>query len=193
MSTGYTEPVRKGKITSLREFVISCLSAFGRDMTPEEVMKPLVIDEDSYYAKGLRDAKEELVAVNCITAKEATKEANKEYESEYHSYTKSIREGEKEQQRYKDMLAQVVSWKLPSEKHENMKRFMTEQLTDSMRFDDYTPPEPTKRTGKEWLADKKRILKHDISYYKEGLARDIEKAKGHNAWVKKLIESLPND
>ena len=95
---------------------------------------------------------------------------------------------------YEAMLEKVRAWEPPTPDHENFKRVMEEQITESIRFDcgtdrDSDPPKPI--TGPEWHEQRLEIASKDVEYHTKELAKAIACAKERREWVEALIESVP--
>jgi hypothetical protein len=84
----------------------------------------------------------------------------------------------------------VQAWTPPTTEHQALKDFMIEQLTGSMKFDDFHWEPPHRLTGTEWLAAEREKAKRDIEYYTQEVAKERERVRSANEWLQQLTGSL---
>jgi hypothetical protein len=96
------------------------------------------------------------------------------------------------EERYRAMLTEVEAWEPPTADHVELKQFMLDQLTESIRFDcSWAPPAPGPAPAPaEWIADRRRKALDELAHAAGDLAQEIQRAAGRTAWVKALRASL---
>jgi hypothetical protein len=194
MATGFTYPVKEGKVTTLREFALQCARAFGANilMRYESMDAPIkAYEPDHYHRDELEKAKAALYDAERLTEAEAAKLAMK-------AFTEAMRCAEEinaryaiERVRYDSMLAKVREWKAPTADHEGMKRFMIEQLEGSIRFG-CSPYESNVKllSGAEYRAQLIERASRDIEYHAKGWEDEQRRTVERNEWNRALLESL---
>ena len=100
-----------------------------------------------------------------------------------------------QQERYEAMLTQVQAWTPPTVDHEEMKKFMFDQIEQSIGFD--CNDDPTKyyivmeETPQEWKASLIAKAKHGIEYHSKEWEHEQKRTRERNEWNKALFASLP--
>lgn len=199
MATGYTADVQDGTITEFKDFALKCARAMGTNimMKDDPLSKPIrKYEPSSYHKDRLEETQEELHTISGMTTEEIQIEADKEFEQD----KKRLEEGAKEKReqlvRYTNMLEQVKKWEPPTEGHESFKKFMIDQLEESIEFDcgDYyeraleeliAPP-----SYDEWREGKIKDLKESIVYHRKHYREEVSRTQKRNDWNENLITSL---
>jgi hypothetical protein len=196
MPTGYTHDVQNGKITEFRDFAERCARAMGvailmRD-DPMDKRIPDAFEVDGYHSKAATKANAELIDLMGLSVEECKRHADEQRESRIAEREESRKRRDAERSRYEAMLAKVEAWEPPSEEHQNFKKFMRDQLTESIRFDcgDYDMSYPPEQTGEEWRADRAESIRSTIAYHENGHAEEVQRTKDRNEWVRLMRESL---
>jgi len=198
MPTAYTAPIADG--ITFKQYAISCARAFGalidmRDQ-PQDAEIPEAFESSKYHKDALeKNAIElaEVIFMDHATAAEKAKEAHKKH-IDYH--TEAIAKDEAMLAKYKEMLAQVEAYESPSPDHDNFKKFMASQITESMKFDCMSnyhreAIESAKlMSGEQWILSEKKRLEDSIEYHRKHQAEEDERTRQRNEWVRKLRESL---
>ena len=196
MPTGYTSPIYNGDDISFKDFAIRCAKNFGAlfHMREEKIDAPIRKRvPDLYYKERLTYAKKELK--NKVANPPSIEELKKEYwlmvrkkKQEYQEETnrKSELKG-----RYEKILYQAKSWIPPTQEHENLKKFMIQQLEDSIDFDCriselHIPSE------QEYIANCLSLssLEDDIAYYQDRWNKEVKHCEEMNKWIDDLLSSL---
>ena len=197
MPTGYTASVGDGKITEFRDFAMQCARAFGalvemRD-EPNDAAIPDEIKPSPWYAEATERERVKLAKLEAMTAEEAERAAVAAFDASV-EYAKNRRdERNATRQRYEAMLSQVNAWQPPTPEHEEMKRFMREQLTRSIEFDcsEFTSDRPdAPMAGAEWLRTQIEEARKSVAYYEKNYREEVQRAADRNRWVKQLRDSL---
>jgi hypothetical protein len=195
MPTGYTSDIYDGKKISFPEFAMGCARAFGALIMMRDEPADAEIPEEfkantKYYSEKVREAKRELARVQNMTQEDASAEAKAEHDKQMKYYNNRLVEVKALRNRYKDMLRKVADWVPPTPEHEELKKFMAEQLKSSIEGDCYNPQKPKLYTGAAWKKELVDGAKKDIEYYGIELDKEVGRAKGRTDWVKALRGSL---
>jgi hypothetical protein len=200
MPTGYTSPIKDG--ITFKEYAMGCARAFGALITmrddPKDAPIPEAFEPSDYNTKRLAEHEAELAKVKAMDAEECQSAALKEHADDVARFTKYIEEASELEAKYKAMLAQVEAYVSPSPDHDNFKKFMADQITESIKFDcggNYHHDQLAKLTaatpnGEQWQATKIAALTKDIAYHAKQHAEELERTEGRNRWVRELRESL---
>lgn len=192
MPTGYTAPIKDG--IEFNEFVWNCARAFGAlaEMRDDPMDAPIPEFKPSdYHEKAFKEAESNLARFKKMTVAEADKAALKEHEKSYETFERMNRESADLEDKYRSMLAKVFEWTPPSKNHEGMKKFMAEQIQQSIEYDCRVHEMPEAMRGKEWLKLKIEKAKRDIEYHTKEHAEEVKRANDRNKWVKALASSVP--
>lgn len=199
MPTGYTADLCDGKDVSFEGFALNCARAFGalvslRDEPDAEIPDEFKVDE--YYVKKFEEAKEELEKAESMTDEEFAEEAKQFYEHEKDRFTTLINDALTTRKRYENMLEQVEQWEPPTEKHIELKKFMIDQLNESIRFDTSTSfyeevlDELSLETVEEARANRLKIYGDNFNRRKAKLEEQKAIMKERSEWVSELRKSL---
>lgn len=200
MPTGYTSAIEDG--IDFKNFTLQCARAFGACLSQRDDKQgpELKMDEPSdYYEEALKEAKEEY---NRVIKMNKT-EIENFYQSRLDSAMANLRIDTSEKtdllNKYKAMLNQVKNWTPPTKDHENLKKFMIEQIESSIKFDcspnmsSYYQQEVTEilsKTPNQLHADRIKSLAKNIEYNEKHHNEEVERCRKNNEWKKSLIESL---
>lgn len=193
MATGYTYPVKEGKITTLRDFALDCSRAFGANVMMRDEPRDAPIREyqpSTFYRDALEKAKADLFDAERMTLAAAERAAATAHAAEVERVAKYRAEQATELARYHAMLAEVEAWTPPTSDHEGLKKFMREQLAESIKFDSYTHADPVKLDGATYrqqaLDDARRCVKR----YAEEWEKEQQRTRERNEWNRALVASL---
>lgn len=199
MPTGYTADLCDGKDVSFEGFALNCARAFGalvslRDEPDAEIPDEFKVDE--YYVKKFEEAKEELEKVKSMTDEELAEDAKQFYEYEKAHFTTLINDAVATRKRYENMLEQVEQWEPPTEKHIELKKFMIDQLNESIRFDTSTSyyeealAKLSLETVEEARKNRLKVYEDNFNYRKTQLEEQKGIMKDRTEWVSELRKSL---
>jgi len=196
MPTGYTADVGDGKVTDFRTFALICARQFGACiMQRDDPMNepPKHREPSDYNAKALATAKATLAELQAMTEDEAGRRADTEHSAAVAEHERYRAKRRDTKSRYRAMLRKVEAWHPPTSGHTEMRRFMIDQLMESIEFDcaEYGG-RPKHMTGAEWLSAKRAAASRDIGYHSQKHAEELERCAGANAWIDALYASLPN-
>jgi hypothetical protein len=196
MPTGYTAAIKDG--VTFDKFAMNCARAFGALITlrdePGDAPIPDRFEPSDYHAKAIRKAEERLLELDGISVEDAGLAAQVDHETALESCRKTIAENDQLRARYEGMLKQVDAWQPPTPDHEELKKFMREQITRSIDFDCsneyYLRNMPAKLTAMEWRSKQVEAARRDIAYHSKEHAEEVGRAASRTDWVKALRESL---
>lgn len=193
MPTGYTAAVRDGTITDFAAFALRCARAFGatimqRDDDPND--PPKFRSESAYYRNALAKARAEVDRLGKVTVAGAALEAKAEYQAAMKRWEEARSEMAAVRERYADMLAHVLAWNPPTTEHQGLRDFMEQQLRESIKFDCHDRPKPKRRSGTEWLAERRQRAARDVAYYAKALHEEEQRVASSNGWILALYQSL---
>jgi len=199
MPTGYTDAIEKG--ITFREFALFCARAFGACITMKEDSAdkeiPLKFEPSTYHKNQIQKITAEREALSKITEDEASKLSEEERKAKFAEIEGYIEKASTLRQKYMSMLTKVKAWEPPTEDHKGLKKFMIDQIMDSIDHDcnvNYYEQELENLTkpisGKEWLSKKKVAMIKSISYHIEEDAEEQTRTAARTVWIQQLRASL---
>ena len=199
MPTGYTASVADGEVTEFNEYAMNCARAMGvaimmRDepQGPLDIEKCLDMSSIEHHAKSLAKAFER----QKLTDEELLAKFEPVRQEEIDRHAKSRKKDALTKKRYEAMLVKVEAWKPPTSEHENMKKFMREQLVDSIGFDcgssyhDEQEEKAEQLTPELYLAQEREAAQWDFDYHTKSLAEAKARNAERRAWIEAFLESL---
>lgn len=197
MPTGYTSDLYEGKPQTFPQFVMDCARAFGALITMRDEARGTPIPEEflpsDYHLKAAAEAREEWLRLTSMSVQEAIAESHAEYDRYMQRRREDEQKREALKQRYGAMLAEVDKWNPPTPDHMGLKKFMQEQLVESIKFDcgtDYYPKPPP--LGDEWRKQAIAMAERNVKYHEEEYVKEAERCQARTDWVRSLRESLPD-
>ena len=193
MPTGYTAKVQDG--ATFEEFVWGCARAFGAliEMRDDAMDTPIPeqFEPSSYNTKRLAETKAELTRVLAMSDTDCATEAKAEYDKARQYKIEADAKDTQTAERYNAMIARVDDWEPPTPEHVELKRFMLQQLNESVRFDcGYERKEPKPFTAQEWRTQKLEQLRRDVVYHQKEHEAELERTASRNKWIADLRESV---
>ena len=197
MSTGYTCVIEEG--ASFEEFVLRCARRFGAlvHMRDDPLNEPIPdeVPRSNFYEQALAKAEKNLSRLKSMTVEEANQKALEDHKEVVKSCKQRVKEKRDLYEKYRDMLIKVEAWNPPTKDHVELKKFMVQQILDSIDFDcnetivyNNCPKNPM--TGQEWLDFWIKETEKDIKYYKKEREKDLERARKKTEWIQNLKKSL---
>jgi hypothetical protein len=194
MPTSYTYALLE-KNVSFKEFAISCTRAFGalinfRDEPFNKII--LTIPLDSYHTKEVIENEKKLKDFKDKTQAKKIEWAAEKILKNKKSALERLKEIQKENKVFEDMLVQVKSWIPPSKDHVNFKEFMTEQLEVSISNTKYYENDLTsvETSIAEVIKTHIEYLEENIKYHKENEQKEINRQKINQLWVDQIVNSF---
>jgi hypothetical protein len=196
MPTGYTAKLVESGQT-FPEFVMGCARAFGaciemRD-DPADTPIPEEFKPSEYHTKGLRAAKSELTRLKNFSADKRRAYGEKQRAADISAHRGHVQKTEQQNARILSMMDQVRQWQPPTPAHEEMKKFMLQQLEISLGSTEYSERAlamAEARSPLEYFRVALKTAQNDIEYHEEELQKEVNRAKGNTDWIKQLRASL---
>jgi hypothetical protein len=196
MPTGYTAAVKDG--ITFEQFVMRCSRAMGAtiDMRDEPLGAPIpeAFEPSQYDVERINEDRKELARIHSLTSEQAEAEAHASYVDAIKRNQKYIEKANNLREKYQALLDQVALWQPPTSEHEGLKKFMADQLEESIRFDCnidyYVNHRPSRLTGEEWRSAEVLRLLESIKRREKDHAEELQRTADRNAWLKALRESL---
>lgn len=200
MPTGYTSDIYNGKSQTFEEFALSCAHAFLFNMREAAADAPIpdYLELSDYHVRELAKAKKDLALYRKMSLADAKKIFDKDFKTNQKENKQSLRKNGDLFFRYHEMLTKVERWN-PPKALAGLKKFMEEQLSESIKFDCSavtSTPKPkddddeNPRDVKSWLKAKKENSQNDIEYHSRELKKEQKAAEDYKVWVKALKTSI---
>lgn len=197
MPTGYTAKLAEGEQT-FQEFALTCARAFGAciEMRDEPFDAPIPdsFEPSDYALKSLQEANTKLQRLYDMNPQERELYGAKKKAETLQDYQDSLTESQARDARYSAMQEQVNNWTPPTPEHENMKKFMLEQLETSK--DDmeiyYTKAIALaeSKAPMEFFDDAYASAMRSVKWRGEEVGKEEERARSRTEWVRALRKSL---
>ena len=198
MPTGYTSGLYDGTETDFRTFALRCARAFGATVMQRDESidsPPRHREESSYNRNALADAQAALAKLDEMTIDEvraAIAAENAEAEAANADYRAKH---EARLARYQSALRDVEAWNPPTPDHEELQKFMREQIAQSIEFDCGNSGLYQRRvfTGspEQWVAERRAKAFKDIAYHASEHEKEVQRCREANEWIDALYASLP--
>lgn len=190
MPTGYTAKLMEEGQT-FPEFAMTCARAFGATIMmrdePSDAQIPEEFPVSDYHLKAGQKAREEFARLSAMTNEERIAFGTQAREEAENYRVNCQARNRAENARLRDMADKVRSWTPPTPEHTELQKFMLQQIEVSMN--DYEPERSTK-SPMEYYAEALTRAERDIHYHAEGYAKEIERTRERNEWIKALRASL---
>ena len=194
MVTGYTADIQKG--IDFKTFVMRCARNFGalvmmRD-DPMDAEIPSVFEPSSYHKDAMERADSKLIEAKKMSLETAKILSEQEHTDAISSNEKRISEKLDFETKYVTMLDKVKAWTPPTPEHDNIKKFMIEQIESSIEFDcDITyNSEPVLLSPEKWLGEYIDKCAKDLEYHVKEWYAEVDRCKERNEWINQLRKSL---
>jgi hypothetical protein len=193
MPTGYTQIINDKEDVTFRDYALRCARGFGacllqREEGMDEPPRPREVDP--YYARNLAQDRAKLAELESMTVEQAEIIAAAEYEAAVKRHEKDKQEELALRERYARIRAEVERWKPPTPKHNELKKFMLDQLRIGHVEYDVDQWAPKRLSGKKWLAERRKSARNSVSYSEEELLKEEELSRESAEWLSQLVESL---
>lgn len=198
MPTGFTARIADG--ISFRDFALGCARNFGacitlRDEPGGGEAIPEKFEPSSYHIEHAQEMIARLALLESMPPDEAAREAMTEHLRAQKERRKRLEESEALRAQYHAMLQQVVAWNPPTPEHEGLKKFMQNQIEESMEFDCCYPFSEEKEaeplSGGEWVKRERETAARSLAYHSTEYAAEVKRVNERNQWVQDLRWSLP--
>lgn len=198
MPTGYTAPIYEGKDITLTEFAANCARGMGafmhmRDEATGAVLAYPKSNGRSFYSDNLYATIEESNAWLALSEEERYAEWSTYYTKTLKQRADSMLESAVIRTRYLDMIKQVTDVDVPS-KLEGFKRFMLEQLSESIEFDchddDFYDRYYSPLQYFAWCDERTQTLTRMADTYSLRLAEENKRQDDREEYIDLLVETF---
>lgn len=179
------------------KFVMQCARAFGAciEMRDDSLDAPIPeqFKPSNYHKDAAAKARKELDRLDKLNAKERLAFGVKR-KAEYVKGSRDYYETALGQDaRIDAMVRDVSAWTPPSPEHDNLKKFMLEQLETS-RHGKYNGLDTLKaaeaKTPLQYYSEAKQSARREIDYHDAEYAKEQARANSNTTWVRALRNSL---
>ncbi len=183
MPTGYTAAVADGKITEFKDFALQCARAFGAAIhLRDEPLSTGLTERPAFghHTKALAQAKADLAEFEALTEEQLA--------AKYEAYCRGRQEQDAEDERrraaikdrYEAMMEKARRWEPPTTSHQELKKFMVEQLAEGLRWDVATFTPPPVREFAEWKSETLATMRRSIDYHTKQEAESLQRNEEAN-------------
>lgn len=195
MPTGYTHKIKPQGGVTFEQFVLDCARAMGacvtlRDEPGGGEAIPEQFEPSDWHSNSLKEAQETLRDLQTASASEIVNRCGMEHAEAVGRVRLRNMACDEQRQAYEAMLARVRQWKPPTARHEGLRDFMVQQITESINFDCHKQSEPTQPVPKEWLSKQIEECHRLIGYHAAEHAKEVARAADRTEWVRALRRSL---
>lgn len=197
MPTGYTSSIKDD--ISFEDFVLRCARAFGpcvhqRDSNASE--RPKLRTPNEYHKDQLDETKALLETLNKMGGSNRIEYGKSEIQKDIDNFRKNMNEVILLKTKYENMLNSINNWTPPTPEHIELKKFMIDQITQSIKFDcnvsNYI--ETLDKLSKENPLDRyntnlNRAIS-DINFFENDCNEELSKVSEANKWILDLYSSL---
>lgn len=204
MPTGYTAGVVDGTIKTFNDFAKSCMRAFGATIHMRD--EPLNRKYEQrvpgvYYIESLEEAKKELALLETLPDEHFVNKIHSEIKSDIRYNLEKIEKIKEVRERLDSLLSSSESWNPPTEEHSEFKKFMIDQLQQTIKYDGDTSYYEENLNGLHKKLESPidvDMIKNDLREQAEenvkskqkSLDEEIERCDKANEWVKELLKSI---
>jgi len=196
MPTGYTHNIPEG-ITP-RQFFLQCVRAMGICTTmrddPSDAPIPKEFEVSKHHLNALKGAETSLALLRAMTPADIEIACAKNNAERLATWMKEKAKADHTRAAYEKMLTVVWAWTPPTPEHEGFKKFMVEQITESIKYDcdsSYYKERLAPQMPGDWHKNRLEAAEGDIKYHTRNWAEEQERNAQRNAWLKAFWDSLP--
>jgi hypothetical protein len=203
MPTGYTAGIIDGKIKTFPEFAKLCMRAFGATihMRDDKMDAEYIPREPSkYHAEQLEKYNKELADANNLSDEVIVSARKDKLETEKEYYLKKVEEVKASLQSLNKILIDAAAYIPPTPDHVGVKKFMIEQIEETIRFDgstkyydDRLEEINTELSNLDPSKIRQLIIedaKKNISYHEKEQAEELKRCETSNKWVQGFLKSI---
>ncbi|HET8688492.1 MAG TPA: hypothetical protein VFM18_17915 [Methanosarcina sp.] len=198
MPTGYTATLCD-KEQSFGEFALGCARAFGacigqRDDPLSDL--PKSAERDNYHVLELRRAETELAVLLDMSDADRIELGTTARDDEIIHYQAAVEKRKVVHERLSRMIATVEGWNPPTPDHDNLKKFMLEQLATTIKHDGDVEYYQTQlnsainKTPLDYYNEKVKSAQWNVDYHKKEQVKADSRVDDRNGWISALYKSL---
>lgn len=203
MPTAYTQGIINGEITTFQQFATQCMRAFGatihmrgNDLSAKyEPRQP-----EEYHQKEMNSIKGRIKVLKKQTDKSLIYVEKKGLESSKKHHVNSIKRIKEQKSLLDKIMIDVRKWTPPTSEHKELKKFMDDQIRQTIEFDcntEYHENALIKIESDLLNINAKEIrqreidkCKKDMEYHFRHYQKEVEGCERSNKWVQDLLTSL---
>lgn len=206
MPTAYTAGILDGSITNFKDFAKLCVRAFGAAIHMREEPFDAEYHPDSpsdYHFKQIENYKQELEFLKELTNEELIQQKRDKLLEERTRMENSNRMSLENKKRMEVILEEAYNYKPPTVQHEEIRKFMIDQLTKTIEFDcrafyngsrfEEIDKALENLDADEILREKQLSILKDLEYHSKEYREEVERINERNKWVKAFFDSLENN
>jgi hypothetical protein len=194
--TGYTHMLVE-KNLSFAQFALACARAFGacvmlRD-EPADAPIPERFEPSDWNLVKAREAEAKAERYALMSKGELLELGQRLRREAIAYHEQRVAERRESLRKMREALAEAQKWEPPTPGHEGLKKFMLQQLTDSIESESDPQDwlEEAKAKSPEQYADEEvRRASADVIYHTEKYAEEVKRTEQRNAWLAALRGSL---
>ena len=198
MPTGYTSEIGTKDNLTFKEFTLKCARAFGACIHQRDDASDILPQKqkvDNYHISQLNAAIKKLKTFKKTSKKVLRQKMERDFLKRNKELLISIEKTHALQNKYKLMLKKVNNWIPPSTEHDGLKKFMIEQIAESIKWDCSTSYQEEglsreKESFEEHYVAELKSLEDDIKYHEKKYNEDVERTNKANQWIEDLYNSL---
>jgi hypothetical protein len=198
MPTGYTSEIGTKDNLTFKEFTLKCARAFGACIHQRDDASDILPQKqkvDNYHISQLNAAIKKLKTFKKTSKKVLRQKMERDFLKRNKELLISIEKTHALQNKYKLMLKKVNNWIPPSTEHDGLKKFMIEQIAESIKWDCSTSYQEEglsreKESFEEHYVAELKSLEDDIKYHEKKYNEDVERTNKANRWIEELYNSL---
>lgn len=197
MATGYTHPVCDGEITEFPDFALMCARAMGatimqRDESVDSLPRPPEVSE--YATKAVTVAEAALVEAQGWTEAESVALAQEAFDARRRMIDEARAAAAEKVARCDRMRDFVRAWVPPTADHVGLKKFMMEQLTETIEYERVDVLDEVYKAapldGAEFQNDEVVRRRSALQMARQRLAEEEARTADRREWITSLYESV---
>lgn len=194
MPTFYTSPIEDDENFTFEQFVWRCVQNFDADAYRSgEAPLLIAVPETKRIEETLLGFQNKYFWTLGASEEDLAAAQDKEYSDRVALSEEYDNKQKKYFERYKSILVKISKWKAPTEKHQEFKRFLEQQIYESTKYSlaaGSLYPKP-KLDIDSYRAQVLSDCKKSIESYQKELDQTIFRTEERNKWILALHESIP--
>ncbi len=197
MPSGYTAPIKDG--ITFEQYALGCARAFGALITlrdePSSTPIPDAIEPSDYYQRGIDESHSKLAELELMSDSDCDVASERSHREAREYTLKLIAENSDLEDKYKAMLAKCQAYVPPSPDHENFKKFLCDQIQESIKFDcgsGYYEEQLNSPalTGEQWRKEQIQACRESIERQTRLYKEEVDRCAERSLWIRQLKASL---
>jgi hypothetical protein len=148
-------------------------------------------DSIEHHREGIEEAQTELDRLKGLSDEQAQHELDAMNQKRMKEHEEKVVRRTAVRNRLLNMRDQVVAWSPPTDDHKGLKKFMLQQLDETIKFDGDIPEPPELETD---LKERRRLrvewAERDLAYHTKHKAESETRHEGRTDWMDQLEASV---